>query len=128
MTSKLRCPVCPYCNKLLHCNGTQYINEHIVAMWHCQNPECEQSEDLIGTREMWEIVANKIQAKQDLEIATKALEEYADEDMWENCCKWDIEYMQGLFLEHGYEIAKEALEQIEQKEERNESIRSNIDD
>lgn len=75
MTSKLKCPVCPYCDKLLHCDGTQYINERIVEMWYCQNPECEETEDFIGTREMWEIVAHKIQAKQDLEIATKALEE-----------------------------------------------------
>lgn len=56
------------------------------------------------------------QSQKDLEIARKALEQYADEDMWENCCKWDVEYIQGLFLEHGYKIAKEALEQIEHKE------------
>lgn len=66
MTSKLKCPMCPYCDKLLHCDGTQYINEHIVEMWYCQNPECEESEDLIGTREMWEQVARlaKIRASQ----------------------------------------------------------------
>ena len=62
-------------------------------MWYCQNPECEYSEDLIGTREMWEVFINTrhifaqgqentkelaiklIQAKQDLEIARKALKD-----------------------------------------------------
>lgn len=79
MTIELKCPVCPYCDKLLHCIGTQYINKHIVAMWYCQNPECEETEDLIGTRKMWEIVAKVTQAKQDLEIATNALREICND-------------------------------------------------
>lgn len=113
MTSKLKCP---FCQKGL---SQGYNHDRDTVIYHCNN--CYFQGDGI----IWIAL---IQAKQDLEIARKALEEYADEDMWENCCKWDIEYIQGLFLEHGYEIAKEALEQIEQKEERNESIRSNIDD
>lgn len=51
-----------------------------------------------------------------LAVAKQALEKYADEDMWETGHQWDVEYIQGLFLERGYKIAKEALEQIEHKE------------
>lgn len=112
MTSKLKCPVCPYCDKLLHCGGTQYINERIVAMWHCQNAECEETEDLIGTREMWEIVANKIQAKQDLEIARKALEDIKSD--------YELYSEQGCRMEPNetdmYNYARKALGQIEHKD------------
>lgn len=52
-----------------------------------------------------------------LAVAKQALEKYADEDMWETGHKWDVEYIQGLFLEHGYKIAKEALEEINRKED-----------
>ena len=115
MTSKLKFPVCPYCDKLLHCGGTQYINERIVAMWHCQNAECEETEDLIGTREMWEIVANKIQAKQDLEIARKALKEISYHYQYEldkptAPAKWFAVATKMC------DYADEALEQIEHKE------------
>lgn len=116
MTSKLKCPVCPYCNKSLHCGAELNVDGHNVEMWYCTNYSCEQSEDLIGTREMWGIVANMIQAKQDLEILKQALEKYADEDMWETCSVWEVEYIQSMFLEYGYKIAKEALEQIEHKD------------
>ena len=104
MTSKLKCPVCPYCDKLLHCGGTQYINERIVAMWYCQNAECEETEDLIGTREMWEIVANKIQAKQDLEQSEKC------------CSAWETQALdykaETIALSGKLEIATNALREI----------------
>ena len=58
-----------------------------------------------------------IQAKQDLEILKQALEKYADEDMWETGHRWEVDYIQALFLEQGYKIAKEALEQINRKQD-----------
>ena len=105
MTSKLKCPVCPYCDKPLHCDGTQYINERIVEMWYCQNPECEETEDLIGTREMWEIVAKMIQAKQDLEQSEKC------------CSAWETQALdykaETIALSGKLEIATKALEEID---------------
>lgn len=95
---------CPVCQNNLH-----KIN---IVVSTCTNDKCR----LWGSSIPNLVLEALTQAKQDLEIATKALEKYADEDMWENCCIWDIEYIQGLFLEHGYKIAKEALEQIEHKE------------
>ena len=108
MTSELKCPVCPYCCKPLHCGAELNVDGHNVEMWYCTNYACEQSEDLIGTREMWELVANRIQAKQDLEIARKALKDIAS----------------GQIIEHsvcGHEddnkifIARKALTQIKQR-------------
>ena len=105
MTSKLKCPVCPYCNKSLHCGAELNVDGHNVEMWCCTNYECEPSEDLIGTREMWEIVASMIQAKQDLEIARKALKLYCGKDVW-YCWDSKIDATQ----------AENALKQIEHKE------------
>lgn len=95
---------CPYCNKLLHCSGTQYIDGHVVAMWCCTNYECEQSEYLIGTREMWEIVAIMIQAKQDLEQSEKC------------CSAWETQALdykaETIALSGKLEIARKALEEL----------------
>ena len=102
MTSKLKCPVCPYCNKSLHCGAELNVDGHNVEMWCCTNYECEPSEDLIGTREMWEIVASMTQAKQDLEIATKALDK-ADRFFGGTI---------GLYQSEMMAIIKTALEQI----------------
>lgn len=103
MTSELKCPVCPYCGKPLHCGAELNVDGHNVEMWHCTNYECEQSEDLIGTREMWELVANRIQAKQDLEIAVETLKRIKEPTAWGS-----------LYQEQ--ELATEALTQIEHKE------------
>lgn len=105
MTSKLKCPVCPYCGKPLHCGAELNVDGHNVEMWYCTNYACEQSEDLIGTREMWELVANRIQAKQDLEIARQALKLFCSEDVsYHSLSKVDAR------------DARKALEQIEHKE------------
>ena len=104
MTTKLKYPFCQ--QELRNCCAG--------VIYTCSKPDSCPHEQCYGSKELWQAL---IQAKQDLEIATKALEKYADEDMWENCCIWDIEYIQGLFLEHGYKIAKEALEQISRKED-----------
>lgn len=74
MTSKLKCPVCPYCNKPLHCGAELNVDGHNIEMWCCTNYACEQSEDLIGTREMWEIVKKYEQSQKNLEKAIGAFE------------------------------------------------------
>lgn len=66
MTSKLKCPVC---KKPLEQVGTS-------RQYQCGSWGCDASFDMIGTESLW---AAWIQAKQDLEIATKALEEVRDE-------------------------------------------------
>lgn len=62
MTSKLKCP---YCLSDL---------ESTTGGWEygCTNAECLSAGTLCGTKELWKAL---IQAKQDLEIARKALEE-----------------------------------------------------
>lgn len=70
MTSKLKCPVC---KKPLEQVGTS-------RQYQCGSWGCDASFDMIGTESLW---AAWTQAKQDLEIARKALEEisshYQDE-------------------------------------------------
>ena len=98
MTSKLRCPVC----------GGELVN--IIGL-----PGCTKC-NFLGNEYTRKAL---IRTQKQLEIARQALEKYADEDMWGTGHKWDVEYIQGLFLEHGYKIAKEALEQINCKQDCN---------
>ena len=109
MTSKLKCP---YCQTELEDAGI-HSPELYFCCTNCYMKQKEKDDNYTASPRIWQAL---IQAKQDLETLKQALEKYADEDMWENCCIWDIEYIQGLFLEHGYKIAKEALERIEHKE------------
>jgi hypothetical protein len=106
MTSELKCPACPYCNKSLHCGAELNVDGHNIETWCCTNHSCEQSEDLIGTREMWEIVTNMIQAKQDLEIARKALEKIESTEWYDSMSSYEIMTF----------TAMKALEQIEHKD------------
>ena len=84
MTSKL---VCPFCGEEIKIAGER------TTIMSCFNGECCGS-GLYGEEAMWQAL---IQAKQDLEIATKALREI-------DWCAQD------------YAKAQEALEQIEHKE------------
>lgn len=61
MTSKLKCPVC---RKPLERVGTS-------RQYQCGTWGCDASFDMIGTEALWTAL---MQAKQDLEIATKALD------------------------------------------------------
>lgn len=107
MTSKLKCPVCPYCCKPLHCGAELNVDGHNVEMWYCTNYACEQSEDLIGTRENWELVANRIQARQDLEIAREALTDIFF------ICEQDASKYANARISEIYAIAKKVLEHKE---------------
>jgi hypothetical protein len=60
MTSKLKCPFC----------GQELIREGMNHWWCSCNIE-HQGKELYGTTALWQAL---IQAKQDLEIARKALE------------------------------------------------------
>ena len=84
MTSKLKCP---FCGKEIKIAGER------TTIMSCFNGECCGS-GLYGEEAMWQAL---IQAKQDLEIARKVLEEI-------DWCAQD------------YAKAQEALEQIEYKE------------
>lgn len=63
---------------------------------YCCNEDCEQSADWYGSMILWQELA---QVKQDLKIATKALEEIIQDESDE----W-------------FYIAKNAIEQIKHKE------------
>lgn len=69
MTSKLKCPFC----------GGELDTENYYV--HCHNPHCNTTVEMEGTEEMWQAL---IQAKQDLEIATKALEDIKNDALTKN--------------------------------------------
>lgn len=83
MTSNLKCPFCQ-----------QKLCQDYTGVMYCCNEDCEQSADWYGSMIFWQELA---QAKQDLEIATKALREI-------DWCAQD------------YAKAQEALKQIKHKE------------
>ena len=61
MTSKLKCPFCG-----------EELTEYPVWGFGCGNTNCACSEGVVGSEQLWLAL---IQAKQDLEIARKALKE-----------------------------------------------------
>lgn len=102
MSNQLECPTCPYCGEPLVSKTKDIFdlcnlkNTNKTTVWYCQNPECEESEDFIGTRELWESFANArnifaqgqentkelaiklMQNQKDLGIARKALDVAVD--------------------------------------------------
>lgn len=99
MISKLKCPVC---QKPLEQVGTS-------RQYQCGTWGCDASFDMMGTEALWTAL---IQAKQDLETATKALKHYCtDSDNWS--CVIDFT---GDYDNAPSEFADKALEQIEHKE------------
>ena len=80
------------------------------------------SDVLVTTLEKCQkIVHENVELKNKLEIARKALEEYADQGNWQDCLDWNG-YMEdsfvveiGRFDKNGYTTAEEALEKIKEK-------------
>lgn len=91
MTSKLKCPVCQQELGVILCDPDDFI---------C--PKCR----LCGTESLWQAL---IQAKQDLKIATKALEDIKSD--------YELYSEQGCRMEPNetdmYNYARTALEQID---------------
>lgn len=107
MTSEL---VCPFCGEELFV-GDAFID---VQYANCRNPGCKQC-GVVMPVEIWQAL---IQAKQDLEIARKALEEIK-----KVCdgCRWCDSNLYDPTPSDGRRIAEttnNALEQIEHKEEK----------
>lgn len=90
MTDKLKCPFCQQ----------ELIREGMNHWWCSCNIE-HQGKELYGTTALWQAL---IQAKQDLEIARKALEEIAKEHTGTDGKLYACSF-----------TAQQALEQIEHK-------------
>lgn len=102
MTSKLKCPFCEY-----------ELQENRTTNLCC--PIC----GLVAPTKLWTAL---IQAKQDLEIARKALEYYSDSRFGkkqdDGTYALEIDKGCGVTVVYTYDprLAKQALEQIEHKE------------
>ena len=140
MISKIKCPFCG--------DNLRLCEDCIWGLFACCHPTCEKSANMYGTRKLWQAL---IQAKQDLEqsekrcsawetqaldykaetialsgeleITTKALEEYANKDNW-GCIEDDRDrvwrtywYFDGCD-DGGWVNAEKALEQIKHKEQK----------
>lgn len=44
---------CPFCGEYLHWGQSLDCNGTIVKMLYCTNPECEITENLLGSEDMW---------------------------------------------------------------------------
>lgn len=74
---------------------------------HCQQIIDDGSDGFTSNRE--------IELEKKLEIAVKALEEYANEYSWYNYENWNNEvYVKCIFDNYGYEKAQEALAKIKE--------------
>ena len=92
MTSKLKCPFCQ----------TELDYDEYGWDYACSNPDCQKSTGILsGTEKLWQAL---IQAKQDLVIATKALEDIVSD--------YEVDASNGWLAAN----AKQALEQIKHKE------------
>lgn len=108
MTTKLKCPIC----------GGELKHEMTTGIYCCKRifADCPLGlgTGTFGTKELWQAL---IQAKQDLEIATKANDEIRDEYETyhgaerEGCftINWEV------VAKKMYNYANKALEQIEHK-------------
>ena len=78
MTSKLKCPVC---------NHELYQTASETATYCCLYKDCPSDFKFAGSKEIWQAL---IQAKQDLEIARKALEEIESTEWYDSMSSYEI--------------------------------------
>lgn len=97
MTSKLKCPVCDH--KL-------YQTASEPATYCCLYKDCQSNFKFAGSKELWQALT---QAKQDLGIATKAMNQIMSMGAKNNICYH-------LKAKTVKSILGNALEQIEHKE------------
>lgn len=95
MTSKLKCPFC----------GKKLWYDEQDGIYRCMKSACVMDYEG-GTEQLWRTLT---QAKQDLEIARKALEDIASGQIIEHS-------VFGHECDNKIAIARNALEQIEHKE------------
>lgn len=87
--SNLKCPFCG--GELYGCIGHPY----------CRNEKCEMCDEMMP-QELLDLLDRTRKA---LDVAVDALGYYASENSWDETNRW-------MFVENGFEFAKDALEQI----------------
>ena len=90
---------CPFCQQEL----VRHWGMKEPALYCCDNPKCSRGG--VATESSWQEL---IRTRKALDVAVDALKEYANEE------HWDFEHFYSLYT---YDKAKEALEQINQKEQ-----------
>ena len=80
-----------------------------------------RSDVLVSTLEKFQkIIKENVELENKLEIAKKALKEYADQGNWSDCLSWNgwkedsIIVQKAQFGENGYTVAEEALAKIKE--------------
>ena len=101
---------CPFCQQELSYMDT------IDGGFEIFSCDCKQGIWFFGNDKLWQELDRTRKA---LDLAIGALKEYADEDNWGmGFAPWlEDGYVDSLYTEYGYKTARQALEQINQKEE-----------
>lgn len=113
MESKLKCPFCQ----------TELDYDEYGWDYSCPNHKCRATKGVLcGTKSLWQAL---IQAKQDLEIARKALAIAKDaidkgEAALIGCQEADNKYISDITAEDGLELMSEAYKKITALEQRGE--------
>lgn len=94
------------------------LEKEIIALKKEYQAECHRADELEDSLQTsWQ---NESKLKKQLEIAVKALKEYADTHRWSDCYlhqennELDDFFTQGLYDQYGYSTAEEALKDIKQ--------------
>lgn len=94
------------------------LEEEIISLKKEYQAECNRADELEDSLQTsWQ---NESKLKKQLEIAIKALKEYADTHRWSDCYLHqennglDDFFTQGLYDQYGYSTAEEALKDIKQ--------------
>lgn len=92
--SNMKCPSC----------GQELKQDYYdCEMLECHNPKCKHYYDsCVGREELWQEL---IRTRKALDVAVDALGYYASENSWDETNRW-------MFVENGFEFAKDVLEQI----------------
>lgn len=85
---------CPFCN--------QELDRDLKGECGCINEQCQKSVFMFGSEELWQEL---IRTRKALDVAVDALGYYASENSWDETNRW-------MFVENGFEFAKDVLEQI----------------
>ena len=98
--SDMKCPIkCPICGEMLQKHGEVDPDTGASMVLGANCPKCN-----IGNSDikLWQEL---IRTRKALDVAVDALGYYASENSWDETNRW-------MFVENGFEFAKDVLEQI----------------
>ena len=88
------------------------LEKEIIALKKEYQAECNRADELEDSLQTsWQ---NESKLKEQLNIAIKALESYANDKLWSDTSE-ELFFFDGCFCSNGYQLAQDALKQIGEK-------------